>query len=206
MDRRGEDSASPLRFGPSFSEFASNRHRHHLNDPAHTPYIMLSTSLLPTLKTGTSSLSRLALPTASASSRLVRSPSSLFPSPPSSSARSYSDSSQVDPLHYHPLPPPSRKLAISFLDLPPRSSRSATILGFLPADDPNATLADFVESKAFATTLHRAVKESLAEGEQRMESEAQGRGEGWIHVNGELILIECSHQRYGCVNRYHGLA
>lgn len=105
----------------------------------------------------------------------------------SSRAPSEDEADDSDPLHYHPFPslrPP--RLALSFLPYPPHSIKSATILGSLPMDEEQADLSSFTENAAFRdVVLDRAVRESLEQGEERISNEAQGRIEGWVHINGE---------------------
>lgn len=164
--------------------------------------------------------------------RTARSPSSyLLPLPTRTRPFSYSHAPQnntpttfTDParsdLFYHLVPPPNPlssvrpAFAVSFLESPPPSSKSSTVLGWLPAEAPGkedeAGLNDFEENSAFLLTypctfltycalpvglthfaggfrelLHRAISSGLSEGVDDIQiAGAMQTGQGWMHING----------------------
>ncbi|KAH7882954.1 hypothetical protein F5I97DRAFT_2066612 [Phlebopus sp. FC_14] len=101
-----------------------------------------------------------------------------------------SDSSQSTPVY-----------ALSFLQSPPPSDRSPTIIGWLPAvvvgehKDVDAGLNDFVENPRFRCLLHKAIKEALHEGADDVwKNGALQLQRGWMHIHGLFGLpsITCS--------------
>ncbi|KAI6107777.1 hypothetical protein EDD16DRAFT_1488520 [Pisolithus croceorrhizus] len=83
--------------------------------------------------------------------------------------------------------------ALSFLPAPPPSSRSATVIGWLPAiaegtsRDIEAGLDDFVENPNFRSLLQGAIRQGLREGvdEVWMNGALQLR-HGWMHIHGAV--------------------
>jgi len=89
--------------------------------------------------------------------------------------------------HFVPAPNPLSKdtgaFACTFLETPPRTPDSATVLGLLPAVE-GAGLGDFKENKKFMGLLHDSVARALKEGaDEAITAEATQRNEGWMHVN-----------------------
>jgi len=105
------------------------------------------------------------------------------------------------PLYYHLLPVLSTsstqaakyKWGISFNPNPPVSLEHQSILGTLPArqasevtanlQQDNFAIQDFEENPVFVSTLHKAIRSVLNNGEDDiLQAEAQARGEGWMHI------------------------
>ncbi|OCF45851.1 hypothetical protein I317_00339 [Kwoniella heveanensis CBS 569] len=127
-----------------------------------------------------------------AKSRFSTSPTSRQSSSPSSSSHSFTSasSSSKDPSHPHLYYHQNHThLSLSFLPHPPSSSRSKTVIGYLPSR-PDATLQDFKEEPRFLDVLHDAIKSGLEQGKaQSVIFEAETRPtDGWIHITDERAL------------------
>jgi len=105
----------------------------------------------------------------------------------------FADPSRQD-LFYHLISPPTPlstsrpAFAISFLESPPSSSESSTILGWLPAEaegqEQEAGLNDFKENSKFRTLLHAAISSGLAEGIDDIQiNGAMQTQQGWMHIH-----------------------
>lgn len=80
--------------------------------------------------------------------------------------------------------------ALSFLPTPPSSSRSATIIGWLPAiaegisGDIEAGLSDFVENPNFRSLVQETVQQGLREGvDEVWTNGALQLQHGWMHIH-----------------------
>ncbi|KAI6160696.1 hypothetical protein EDD17DRAFT_1760166 [Pisolithus thermaeus] len=80
--------------------------------------------------------------------------------------------------------------ALSFLPAPPPSSRSATVIGWLPAiaegtsKDIEAVLDDFVENSNFRSLMQEAIREGLREGvDEVWMNGALQLQHGWMHIH-----------------------
>jgi len=97
-------------------------------------------------------------------------------------------------LYYHFIPPPNALsslkpvFALSFLDTPPPSAQSATIIGFLPAaaegGEDEAGLNDFMENRPFIQILHDSIRQTLKEGLDDIQiAGATQLQSGWMNIN-----------------------
>ncbi|KAL4076902.1 hypothetical protein V8B97DRAFT_1944203 [Scleroderma yunnanense] len=85
--------------------------------------------------------------------------------------------------------------ALSFLSSPPPSSKSATVIGWLPAVAPEAVtgdveagLNDFVENPDFRHILQEAVRQGLREAvDEVWTNNALQLQYGWMHIYGPCL-------------------
>ncbi|KAI6038623.1 hypothetical protein EDC04DRAFT_1927254 [Pisolithus marmoratus] len=113
------------------------------------------------------------------------------------SQASVADSDRPD-LFYHPISIPhsvdssssTPVYALSFLPTPPSSSRSATVIGWLPAiakgtsGDIEAGLDDFVENPNFRSLMQETIQQGLREGvDEVWTNGALQLQHGWMHIH-----------------------
>ncbi|RPD61644.1 hypothetical protein L226DRAFT_461226 [Lentinus tigrinus ALCF2SS1-7] len=106
--------------------------------------------------------------------------------------QSFPDPDRPD-LFYHLFAPPTSLssttpvFALSFLETPPPSILSSTVLGWLPASGAGdgAGLNDFVENERFRELMHEAVQSALRDGADEVQKNgAIQTREGWMHIHG----------------------
>ncbi|KAI0767389.1 hypothetical protein C8Q74DRAFT_1203811 [Fomes fomentarius] len=109
-----------------------------------------------------------------------------------SSARGTTTDEDRPDLFYHLFDPPTPLssevpiFAISFLDSPPPSILSASVIGWLPALGPGegAGLNDFVENERFREVLHEAIQSALHDGADEVQKNGAIQiREGWMHIH-----------------------
>lgn len=108
--------------------------------------------------------------------------------------------------------------AVSFLDHPSKDPHGPAVLGWLPAaasssEAEEAGLGDFKENGEcylaatqdtakrffgtvnFINLMHDVIRKAIEEGtDERLNAEALQRNEGWMHINGNLLLcLTCPH-------------
>ncbi|KAA1474370.1 hypothetical protein DENSPDRAFT_840939 [Dentipellis sp. KUC8613] len=107
-----------------------------------------------------------------------------------SQATTFTDPTRAD-LFYHLVSGPAHLqnlgpvFAVSFLETPPSSPESDTIIGWIPANaGDEAGLNDFKENPNFLRLLHTAVSSGLREGIDDIQiNGATQLQEGWMHIH-----------------------
>ena len=109
-------------------------------------------------------------------------------------AKMIKDPDHPSGVFYHQLDNPNR-YAISFLQQPPSSSRSASIIAYVkyPAGSSQIPIYKFIQQKpdavetnsAFVELLHQTMKDECVPQDGLIEYEAALRVDGWAHLNGE---------------------